>query len=73
MPSITTIHFNSNADAITVEEDFATVQNAVKVTGQLSHDFVRVVGDNRSRVTILKNSIAFVEETEVVEPFLTAI
>jgi hypothetical protein len=69
MPKVTTMHFNSSCEPITLADDFDDVRRTVASNRQ-THDFVRVVGDKRSRVTILKASIAFVEEAEVVEPFV---
>jgi hypothetical protein len=72
MAKRTTIHFNGDADPITVEEDFDSVKLAIGGSPRQTHDFVRVVGDNRTRVMILKTSVAYVEETEVSDVPLVA-
>jgi hypothetical protein len=71
MAKITTIHFNGGGKPITVEQDFDSVSTAV-AGSRLTHEFIRVVGDNRTRVMIVKSSIAFVEETEVSDVPLVA-
>ena len=71
MATTTTIHFNGRGDSITIAEDFDSAKTALASSRQ-THEFTRVVGDNRSRVSILKASIAFVEETEVSDVPLAA-
>ena len=43
MAKRTTIHFNGDADPITVEEDFDSVKLAIGGSPRQTHDFVRVV------------------------------
>jgi hypothetical protein len=61
--SLLTVRWRGGERPIAVEEDFDSVKTAIASPRQ-THEFIRVVGDYRRRVTILKASIAFVEETE---------
>jgi hypothetical protein len=65
MPTV--VHFIGQEQIVPVEEDYDRV-NAQLHTSD-GGQFVRVIGDSRSRVTIYKSAVAYIEETEKVEPF----
>ncbi len=62
----TQIHFVGGEGHFTVEEDYEKV-NAELHASDVGR-FTRVVGDNRSRVTVYKPAIAYIEETTEVAP-----
>jgi hypothetical protein len=64
MPTV--IHFIGGQDECRVEDDYQKV--TATLHGGDAGQFTRVVGDSRSLVTIYKAAIAYIEESEDVEP-----
>jgi hypothetical protein len=66
MPTV--VHFVGAEEPVTLEEDYDKV-NGTFTASDIGR-FTRVVGDSRSRVTIYKSGIAYVEEASELEPFV---
>jgi hypothetical protein len=65
MPTL--VHFIGQEQPVPLEEDYDKVNTQLHA-GE-GGQFVRAIGDNRSRVTIYKSAIAYIEETEEAKPF----
>jgi hypothetical protein len=65
----TVIHFVGAEESVTLEEDYDKV--TAEFTASEIVRFTRLIGDSRSRVTIYKSSIAYIEEApDILEGFV---
>ena len=55
----TQVHFIGGEGHFTLEEDFDQVNSQLHASDAM---FTRMVGDNRSRVTVYKSAVAYIEE-----------
>jgi hypothetical protein len=66
----TEVHFIGGEGHFTLEEDFDQVNSQLHASD--AGLFTRLVGDGRSRVTIYKSGIAYIEEASEKTPFVTS-
>jgi hypothetical protein len=64
----TQVHFIGGEGHFTVEEDFDKVNSQLHASD--SGMFIRQVGDSRSRVTVYKSGIAYIEDAAESEPLV---
>jgi len=60
MPTV--VHFIGEEKPVTLEDEYDRVNLRLSTEGKAGQ-FVRVNGENRTRVTVYKSGIAYIEET----------
>jgi hypothetical protein len=71
MPTV--VHFVGAEEPVTLEDEYDRVNLQLRTEGKAG-EFVRVIGENRARVTVYKSGIAYIEDASEAksEPMLAA-
>jgi hypothetical protein len=59
MPTV--VHFVGAEAPVTLEDDYDRVNLQLRTEGKAG-EFVRVIGENRARVTVYKSGLAYIED-----------